>query len=264
MQVLFNIVKGIMDMGAAIMLPIVLTLVGVAFKMKFLEALKAGLYVGIGFMGVNLIIGLLTTAITPSVEYYQTLGSGFTVTDVPWPAIGAASWAGPYAAIAVVASLVLNVVLVRTKVVKVLNVDIWNYIHMLIPAGVFYAFFKSFWLSFAYVVILSVWVEIVAAWGAKDWQEQFGLEGTCCSTLSFCGWEYWFAKLINKIIDFIPGLNKVDIDLEKLKNRFDCRSLLHRFDRRFNIRCNYKTKAYNNHRNGSSNVCSYGITSKNG
>ena len=219
MDILFNIVQTIMDMGAAILLPIVLFIVGVAFRMKPMEALKSGLYVGIGFMGVNLIISLLNEAIAPSVEYYQTLGTGFTVTDIPWPAIGAASWAGPYSAVAVVASLVLNVILVRLKVVKVLNVDIWNYIHMLIPAMVLYAFFESFWICFFFVLILSVWTCIVSYWCKDPWQEQFGLEGTVCSTLTFCGWDFWFLTFFNKIIDKIPGLNKVEIDLEKLNQK---------------------------------------------
>ena len=219
MQAVYNAVQFVMNLGAAIMLPIVLLLVGVAFRMKPLEALKSGLFVGIGFMGINLVIGLLNTAIAGPVAYYQTLGSGFTIVDIPWSSMGAASWAGPYAAFAVVASLILNVVLVELKVVKCLNVDIWNYIHMLIPAGVLYAFFHSFWLSFAYTVVLSVLACVCGYAGRKRWQEQFGLEGTCCSTLSYCMWSAPWFKVSNMIIDKIPGLNKVDVNVESLNKK---------------------------------------------
>ena len=219
MSALYNAVQFIMNLGAAIMLPIVLFLVGIAFRMKPLEALKSGLFVGIGFMGINLVIGLLNTAMAGPVSYYETLGSGFTIIDIPWPSMGAASWAGPYAAFAVVVSLILNVVLVELKVVKCLNVDIWNYIHMLIPAGVLYAFFHSFWLSFAYVVVLSVVACVAGYAGRKRWQEQFGLEGTCCSTLSFCLWMAPVYKVLNMIIDKIPGLNKIDIDIADLNKK---------------------------------------------
>ena len=219
MNALYNAVQFVMNLGAAIMLPIVLFLVGVAFRMKPLDALKSGLFVGIGFMGINLVIGLLNTAIAGSIAYYQTLGSGFTIVDIPWPSMGAASWAGPYAAFAVVVSLILNVVLVELKVVKCLNVDIWNYIHMLIPAGVLYAFFHSFWLSFVYVVALSVLACVAGYAGRTRWQEQFGLEGTCCSTLSFVIWEAPLHKFLNWIIDKIPGLNKVDLNVEELNKK---------------------------------------------
>ena len=219
MQALYNAVQFVMGLGASIMLPIVLLLVGVAFRMKPLDALKSGLFVGIGFMGINLVIGLLNTAIAGPVAYYQTLGSGFTIVDVPWSSMGAASWAGPYAAIAVVVSLILNVILVELKVVKCLNVDIWNYIHMLIPAGVLYAFFHSFWLSFVYVVVLSVLACVAGYAGRKRWQEQFGLEGTCCSTLSYCLWHAPWMKVCNIIFDKIPGLNKVDVNIEGLNKK---------------------------------------------
>jgi PTS system galactitol-specific IIC component len=52
------------------------------------------------------------------------------------------------------------------------------------------------------------------------WQEYFELEGTTCSTLIFITWVWPFTWLINKIIDYIPGLNKLDIKVKEGESRW--------------------------------------------
>ena len=54
---------------------------------------------------------------------------------------------------------------------------------------------------------------------AKPWQEFFGLEGTTCSTLSYIGTTFPLATLFNKIIDCIPGLNKIDVNMDKIESK---------------------------------------------
>ena len=56
-------------------------------------------------------------------------------------------------------------------------------------------------------------------WIAKPWQEFFGLEGTTCSTLSYIGTTFPLATLFNKIIDCIPGLNKIDVNMDKIESK---------------------------------------------
>lgn len=54
---------------------------------------------------------------------------------------------------------------------------------------------------------------------APRWQKYYGLEGTTCTTMIHIGWTLPFAWVVNKIIDFIPGLNKLDVDLESVQKR---------------------------------------------
>ena len=77
MDAVFSFFKGIVDLGAAVMLPIVLIIIGLFFRMKLGQAIKSGLMVGIGFQGLCLVVNLLTTSIQPVIKYYQTMGSGF-------------------------------------------------------------------------------------------------------------------------------------------------------------------------------------------
>ena len=53
----------IISLGASVMMPIIFTVIGLCIGMKFGKALKSGLFVGVGFVGLGRIIPAL-----PSME----------------------------------------------------------------------------------------------------------------------------------------------------------------------------------------------------
>ncbi|MDQ0362452.1 PTS transporter subunit IIC [Breznakia pachnodae] len=219
MDTLMNIMQTITNMGASAVLPLVIFVLGLVFRMKPGPAIKAGITVGIGFIGLSLVVGLLSSTLDPAITYYGEMGSGFTIMDIGWSAVGAASWMAPFAGLAVPIGIVLNLALVRMKLTKTLNVDIWNYMHFLVPGALVYFLFNNFFLGLAVTVLLSVAALFIGDLIAPKWQEYYGLEETTCTTIIHTGWTLPFAWLINKIIDFIPGLNKLDVSLDKLQAR---------------------------------------------
>src|SRR5699024_1504925 len=147
------------------------------------------------------------------------MGSGFTTVDMGFAAIGGASWAVPFAPIAVFLIFLINIILLRLKKVNVMNVDIWNFIHFLIPGAMAYALFGSALLGLAITLILSVVTLFVSEKIAPKWQEYFGLEGTTCSTFSYITFVYPISFIVNKLIDKIPGINKVDISMDNIAEK---------------------------------------------
>ncbi len=217
---MLDVIKAIMNLGAAVMLPIVMTILGLIFRMKIGKALKAGLMIGIGFTGLQVIITLMMATVEPAINYYKGMdSSGFTTVDVGWAAIGAASWSVPFAAIAVLLIVGINLVLVLLKWTKVLNVDIWNFIHFLIPGTLAYALTGNFWIGLVITVGLSVVSLFVAQWIAPRWQEFYGLEGTTCTTLSYITFPLPLAIGFNWLIDRIPVVRDIDISLDKVSEK---------------------------------------------
>ena len=51
----------IISLGASVMMPIIFTVIGLCIGMKFGKALKSGLFVGVGFVGLGVVTALLTT-----------------------------------------------------------------------------------------------------------------------------------------------------------------------------------------------------------
>ena len=51
----------IINCGPTVMLPIIITIVGLIFGLKITSAFKAGLTLGIGFAGIKLVLDFMTT-----------------------------------------------------------------------------------------------------------------------------------------------------------------------------------------------------------
>ena len=59
----------IISLGAAVMMPIIFTVLGLLLRIKPGKALLSGLYVGVGFVGLSVVTGLLTSALGPALEF---------------------------------------------------------------------------------------------------------------------------------------------------------------------------------------------------
>lgn len=211
-----EIIKGILDIGAVVMLPIVMLILCLIFRMPFGKSLKAGLMIGIGFSGLTIVINFLMATVDPAIQYYRHMGSGFTTVDVGWAAVGAASFGVPFAAPAILLVVLINVAMILLKWTNVLNVDIWNFIHFLVPGTLAYALTGNFWIGLGTVLLLSVIDLFIAQLVAPSWQKYFGLTGTTCSTLSFITSAWPIGLLFNWIFDKIPGVRKIDLSMEKV------------------------------------------------
>lgn len=219
MNSLLTITQQILSLGATTLLPIIIAFLGIIFGMKLSRALKSGLFVGIGFAGLNLVVGLLTATISPISEYYAKLGKGFTTMDLGFAATGAAAWTVPFAPVMILLFILTNIIMITVFKRKVLNIDIWNYIHFLIPGALVYGLFGNMFAGILTALICFIIAMIVAERIAPKWQDFFQLEGTTCSTFSFITFMYPLSVLINKGIDHIPGLKDADFDMDRLENR---------------------------------------------
>ena len=57
----------------------------------------------------------------------KNLGVSLNGIDVGWPATSSIAWASSVAAFIIPLGIIVNVVLLVTKVTKTMNVDIWNF-----------------------------------------------------------------------------------------------------------------------------------------
>ena len=77
-------------LGASVVLPILITLFGLLLGQKFPKAFKAGVTIGIGFIGLNLVVGLMGSTVGPAAtQMANNLGVNLSIPDVGWPASAA-------------------------------------------------------------------------------------------------------------------------------------------------------------------------------
>lgn len=220
MDKLLSIVQYILNIGPTVILPITILILGAVFKVGFKKSLKSGLTIGIGFVGINLVVGLLSDTLGPAAQQMvERFGLSLTVIDVGWPTTAGATWASPVAPILIPVCLLVNLILIYFNKTKVLNIDIWNYWHFIVAGAFGYIVTGSFVWAIICAIMMELLVLYTAEKTAKDVQEFYGLEGIVLptgSTTSFAPLGY----VVGKIVEKIPGINKLHADPESIQKRF--------------------------------------------
>ena len=226
MQLINSIVQFIMNLGGSIFLPIMITVIGLIFGIKFFDSLKNCLRIGIGFIGINLVLGLLISGLDPVVNHYVDAGAGFMITDIGWEGIASIAWSTKFALIIVPLGMILNFVLIRVRFTKTMDVDIWNYFHFILGAAVAYyvalgagatdgvATAIGIFFGLGTFVLVLKFADMIA----PKWQSYYGLEGTtCCNNDAYIVW--FINWLVCKIMDLIPGVKDLKIDLKWINDK---------------------------------------------
>ncbi|MGG5314404.1 PTS galactitol transporter subunit IIC [Enterococcus sp. AZ072] len=220
MDSLTNVVQSILNMGSSVVLPIIMFIVGIVFRVPLKKAIISGLTVGIGMIGINLVINLLTTSVGPAAQaMVERFGLNLTIIDAGWPTVAAGTWAQPIAAVMIPIILIVNLIMLAMNWTKTLNIDIWNYWHMSAAAATGYIVTNNFLFGIICGIIYTVFVQIIADKTAPKMQEYYGLEGVSLPTGSAQGYAV-LAIPIGWLIDRIPGINKLDVKPETIQKRF--------------------------------------------
>ncbi len=224
MEAVFSYIIGL---GAAVMMPIIFTILGVCLGIKFSKALKSGLYVGVGFVGLSVITGLLTSSLGPAlnrvVEIYHL---NLQVFDMGWPAAASVAYNTTVGAFIIPVCLGVNLVLLLLGCTRTVNIDLWNYWHFAFIGAVVYFLSSSagwsypvIWGFFAAIVCYVITL-VLADLTAKKFQQFYpGMEGISIPQ-PFCQGFTPFAIGISKLLDKIPGFEKLNIDAEGMKKKF--------------------------------------------
>lgn len=62
MEVLQSVIQYILDLGAAVFVPFLMLIVGLAMKMKFRDAFTSALTLGIAFTGMGILVNYIMTS----------------------------------------------------------------------------------------------------------------------------------------------------------------------------------------------------------
>lgn len=211
----------IIRLGAAVMMPILFTIIGLCIGMKFGKALKSGLYVGVGFVGLNVVTKLLTDNFTTPLKDISDLYQwSLQVFDMGWPAAAAVAYNTAVGALIIPILLGVNFLLLVTKCTRTVNIDLWNYWHFaFIGAVAYFVTGESLaWGYFAAIVCYIITL-VMADLTAEKFQSYYDLPGISIPQ-PFCQSFTPFVVLINKGLDMIPGFSKLDVDAEGLKKKF--------------------------------------------
>lgn len=210
----------ILGLGPAVMLPIIMTVFAMILGQSFTKSFRAGITIGIGFVGIGLVIGLFFEALGPAAQgLVDSLGLNLDVLDVGWPIGAAISFGTPVAPLLIPIVLVMNIILIAVNFTKTMDVDLWNYWHFIFAGSVTYYATDSMLLALLTGAVTAAIVFKLADWTAPVLDKHFGLPGISLPHTETVG----FAPImyaLNRVWDRVPGLNKVHADPDSIQKRF--------------------------------------------
>ena len=206
MQTVLDIIQYIVDLGSYVFVPILMCIIGLIFGLKPSKAIKAGVTVGIGLIGVSIVSTLTADSLSPVInEMVKVLTLNLTAIDVggsPAAAVGFGSLLG---AALIIVILITNIVLVALKLTKTVNVDIYNFWYFAITAGFVQLLTGSYWLAILAGVTHAILGLKVADVMAHRTQEIIGIDAISIPH-GFAAASAPLFMLLDKVYDRIPYL----------------------------------------------------------
>jgi PTS system galactitol-specific IIC component len=213
------IVKFLTGLGSTVLLPIVIFVLGLLFRDRPGRALRAGLTIGVGFVGLGLVITLLINALAPATEaLIKRTGIQLTAMDVGWPVAAAIAFGTTVGAIIVPVAFAWNVVLLAVRGTRTLNVDIWNFWHYAFTGSLVVGITGNVFYGVLGALFHATLALMIADATAKRVQEFFGLPGVSIPQ-GFAVTTVPVVLVLNRIIDWIPWLRDVKADPEAIQKR---------------------------------------------
>ena len=218
-QALANGINYIINMGASVMLPIVIAILSICVGVKPGKAIRSGLMIGVGFVGLSLIVTMMNSELGPAAQAMsERFGLNLSVVDVGWPGASPMTWASSIATVAIPIAIGVNIIMLLFKWSKTVNIDIWNIWHMTFTGAIAYAVTGNFWIGILGVVVHAAFTYKLGDLWAPLMADYFDLDGI---TVPHGTSAYMapIACLVDAIIDKIPGLNKIDFSMDTLQEK---------------------------------------------
>jgi len=223
-----TVIQYILDLGASVMMPIIIFFLSLAFGISAAKAFRAGIVIGIGFIAINLVVGLMVNTLSPATTaMIENYGLQMNVMDVGWP-IGAAISFGTTAVVPwiFVLGIVLNIIMLALNWTQTADIDMWNYWHFIFVAAFVNVALREA-LGETTALIIAICVSLIGAaitfkladWTAPIVQKFFELPGVSLPHMETVTWAP-VGYAVNWLCDRIPVVKDWYADPETIKKRF--------------------------------------------
>lgn len=217
-----KIFQPIIDLGAPVLMLIILTLLAWAFGVKFSKALEGGLKLAIALTGIGAIMGILTGAFSETMaSFVAKTGFDLSVTDVGWAPLATVTWGSPYTLFFLLVMVLVNVAMLVMNKTDTLDVDIFDIWHLSI-VGLFAIYMGA---NIFVATLLVVFIGVLKIINSDLMKPTFDdlLNAPSSSPMTTTHMNYMMNPLImvfDKIFDKVfPWLDKYDFDAAALNKK---------------------------------------------
>lgn len=216
----FSIFKEIIKEGPTLLLPLVIFFFAILLRLKLGKAIQSAVTVGAAFAGLKLIIGFMGNNLGPATKAMVThMGVHLNIIDMGFGTLGAIGWSSPIVPLMVLAIFFTNFILLIIKGTNTLSVDIWNYHHGLTIGALIYFESGNITLAIGSAICLEIITFKLSDWAAPLVHNYFKIPGVTVPALHPLT-NLPLVVPLNYLIERIPVFNKINFNMESLRNRF--------------------------------------------
>ncbi|MDR1506883.1 MAG: PTS galactitol transporter subunit IIC [Treponema sp.] len=213
--------------GASVMMPIIIFILGIILGAPVGRALRAGLIVGVGFVGLNLATGIIGGSLGPAVQaMVAKYNLSMDAIDIGWVPASAIAFASNIGKLIIPVGILVNAIMLITGTTQTVNVDIWNYWHFAFTGAMVNSLASlagisggsAYAMGLAAAALNMVIVMVIAdrtAAGLGKYNELPGISIPHGFTAAFVP----IAAVVNLVLDKIPGINKIKVDMDVIQKR---------------------------------------------
>jgi PTS system galactitol-specific IIC component len=213
-------VQSILNLGATIMMPIVLFILAMIFRQPVGKSLRHSIMVGIAFIGINAVLGAVLGTIGPAIQALgQAMGIEALGTDIGWGLASAITWSFSWAGLIIPVGFVINWIVLLLGWTKIFDADIWNYWHWTFTAAMTYIWTKNLYLAFSLAIVVEIITLKLGDWTSPVTQKYFDIPGTALphtETVNLAPFNFAIEKAF---LSKIPGLQKSKLDPESIQKK---------------------------------------------
>lgn len=217
-----TVLQPLINLGAAPLMTIILTVIALLFRVKFTKALEGGIKLGIALTGVGAIMNILTGAFSNALgEFVANTGLNLNVTDVGWAPLATITWGSPYTLYFMLILLIVNGIMLALNKTNTLDVDIFDIWHLSI-VGLFAMYMGA---NLLVTTLLVVFIGILKIINSDLMKPTFNdlLNAPDENPMTTTHMNYMMnpiIMLLDKIYDkLFSWLDKYDFDAAKLNSK---------------------------------------------
>ena len=219
MQFLQAFLVGFRSLDKTVLVPIVIFILSLVFRVKPSTAIKSALMFGAGLAGITIISNYMTAALAPvGTGIIANTGLTNDYMDLGMSPMFAGAVSLPFFLYLYPIGIVLNMILIRLRFTKTLLVDFINFATTSIAAVPVYIITGNTILTLIVFAIYFIIELKIADWTAPMVQSYYGVEGVSIPHPS-CGFQALYVIPLNWLIDKIPGLNKIDFNMADVRSK---------------------------------------------
>lgn len=217
-----TILQPIIDLGAAPMMFILLSLFAILMKVKPSKALEGGLKLGIALTGMGAVIDLLTETFAPALQdFVASTGIELPIIDVGWAPLATITWGSAYTLFFLLILIIVNIIMLSINRTDTLDVDIFNFWHLSIIGLLVMYYSDNLLIATLLVIFLGVLKFINADVMKPTFNDLLDMPETNPTTTTHTNFLLNpLIMLIDKIIEkLFPFIDKYDFDAAWLNDK---------------------------------------------